>query len=345
MNDDYKLFVMKFLIGVMLLASAIFGLNAYIDPLWYFGGNRYSGINYTVNERLSKLNLYLKSPGSYDCIIFGSSGVTLLDPSLFKYHHCFNFSSSAGNVLDFIDYAKYIKALGVQPQLIIVGVDLFDFQSNKLKSDAPAEVKKLTSPPSALTTYLSWDAVALSIKTIRGQASTPRNYDKNFKGIILTQLLSPQSVKYMQDQIFRSPDSFVSTTEPATTDNIRYYQELRDIFSHSEYVGYVPHRSPRLMAKIESQGHLDSALEVIYQVSKVFDRFYDFSIPSEVTTNSSDTYDGLHFGPDTTRHIAEEINGDTQTPWLHLHEETYEQYRSDYRHRLDEYITKEPQKS
>jgi len=332
--DAYKAFFLEFLIAVTLLSAAIIAFNIYIDPLWYFGGNRFSGINYSFNGRESKLNLYLKSPGHYDCIVFGASAETLLDASLIKNHACFNFSFNAGNVLDFIDYAKYIKSLGAKPSLIVVGVDFYDFREKKLKSEAPDAVKNFTSPPSPLKLYFSWDALFLSYRTVRGDAPMPHNFDSNFKGIVLYDKIQPN----WRETVDKGYTIFYNTSSPVTADNLKYYEELRQIFPQATYIGYVPHVSAKVMAKIKFAGQLDPLLDVIYRVSKLFDRFYDFSVPSKTTIDSPDTYDGYHFTPDITRQVAEEINGNTTGACLDLQRETFEEYKNEYNRRLDDYI-------
>jgi len=65
---------------------------------------------------------------------------------------------------------------------------------------------------------------------------------------------------------------------------------------------------------------LEPTLRLIYQSGKVFDRFYDFTAPSEVSMLTDDTYDGFHYGMKTKIHEIEEINGDSRNNALHVHE-------------------------
>src|SRR5262249_52869702 len=129
---------------------AVMALNAYIDPLWYFGGNRFSGMNYAFNDRLSKLNVFLQSSGKYDCLIFGASSTATVDGDLIKGHRCFNFSFRAGNVHEYVDYAEYLAWLGYRPALVIVGVDLYNLQIENMPDDSPEEVRNFEPPPSVI---------------------------------------------------------------------------------------------------------------------------------------------------------------------------------------------------
>jgi hypothetical protein len=314
---------------------AIIAMNAYVDPLWYRGGNKFSGLNPSYQERIAKLNLFLKSAGSYDCIIFGGSTMATLNATLIKGHRCFNFSFAMGNIREFTLYAKYIKALGLSPSLIIVAVDRFAFTKQAVStSDVLEEVVELKAPPSMVETYLSlnmlkfsWDRITLPMKGDRYY------YDKDFKGVmsVATPFKPTQSII---DLWPNDPRELF----PVSAENLEYVKELRSVFKSAEFVGVAPYRSAWVSAKMKLSGVLEPTLRLIYQSGKVFDRFYDFTAPSEVSMLTDDTYDGFHYGMKTKIHEIEEINGDSRNNALHVHEETFEEYDSEYNRRVDAFI-------
>ena len=126
--ENYLYVIHLFLIISGLLISC-FLFNIFVDPLWYWKGNQLTQINLPSNERLSKINLFLQQPDNYNCFIFGSSRTTLLNQNEIKGYNCFNFSFSSGNINEFIDYAEYLKHKGYSPELVILGVDGFNFFS------------------------------------------------------------------------------------------------------------------------------------------------------------------------------------------------------------------------
>jgi len=335
--DAYRPFLTNFLATTALILLTVLGINSYIDPLWHFRGNLSTGINYAFSERDSKLNLFLRSPGQYDCIMFGSSATVIIDTDRIKGHHCFNFSFKGGGVRDFIDYAKYFKHIGFTPTLVLVSVDLYALQLKNLESYAPEYIKTLQPPPSAVESYLSWDALDFSFRTVLNVEPGPQNYDKNFKGILL-----PIKHKIMpRSELPPDLAKYYSTSNPVSDDNVKYYRELRDIFGPSTYIGFVPYRSTKIMLEMKAAGQLEPLLRAVYEIGKFFDRFYDFTIPAQITMEAKDSYDGFHFGVKTMAHITEEINGDTQQAFLRIDRETFGQYRDDYNRRIEEYIESE----
>src|SRR3546814_14604320 len=88
--------------AALCLAAAL-ALNAAVDPLWYFSGNRLGATNFAFNERLSKANLIEGHERDYDCVIFGDSRATLLPEQKIAGYRCFNFAFSSGVVREFID--------------------------------------------------------------------------------------------------------------------------------------------------------------------------------------------------------------------------------------------------
>ncbi|MGH1402757.1 MAG: hypothetical protein ACRBDL_00785 [Alphaproteobacteria bacterium] len=323
----YRLYVQAFLTSAMAFLSGLFLINALIDPLWYINGNQLQPFNLSFNERASKINRYLKNPAQYDCIIFGSSVVTLLDESKIEDFRCFNFSFSAGNVHEFISYAQYIKALGAKPKLVIVGVDYFNFMDEALIDKSPDFVKAHNSPPSVLSTYLSYDSFRFSVRSLQRRAPRNRNYDTNFIGFV-----SDSAKSYDPSEPRESGDDFslYYSVQPLSSDNTQYYKELRSIFSDAKYIGYVPLKSGWDTQSFMKQGYLENALSVMYETNRVFDEFYDFSVPSVLAFQRDDTYDGYHYGRKTTNHVLNGIFYGVDLYHIQAHELSEEGYMNAY---------------
>jgi hypothetical protein len=316
---------------IAALMGSAFTLNCLTDPLWYCGGNRISEINYIFDERVSKINLINKALDKYDSIVFGSSRSTTLDASKIEGHSCFNLSFAAGGVEEFVAYAKYLKERGFSPNLIIVGVDGFNFSPDRPKSTIPEFIQKNDAPPSILKSYFSIDALVFSYKIIRDPVPQRRYYDRSFSSDIIT-----KTGQYQPD-ILKS-DAIAARI---TLDAIDYYQKLLQVFPDANFVAYVPPISAWRVGRQYALGNLDSYLEAIYMTSRIFKRFYDFSIPSEVTSDTTLTCDGSHYTRETNDRIARILNGAPQEFGLALHDLSWDAYRQSFTEATESFLRNE----
>src|SRR5690606_18937132 len=138
-------------VAISLCGLAVL-LNLFVDPLWYWQGNQITGRNFPFNERLSRINLLLREgPAGYDCLIFGSSRVGLFDPTRILGYRCFVMTFSAGSVVEFLHYARYLFQLGLRPKLVIVGVDDYNYlPERRLPPEIPDFLRHHQPPPGIL---------------------------------------------------------------------------------------------------------------------------------------------------------------------------------------------------
>jgi hypothetical protein len=285
----------------MLTASGgVLTLNAAVDPLWYGRGNIVTGENFAFNERVAKLNLFLRHSDRYDCLIFGSSRTTLLDQTRIAGHTCANLAFSSGVVTEFIAYARYIKARGFSPKLVIVGVDAFNFWRD-MTPELPDFVARGAPPPGWLRAYLSAGALNFSRRTLQGDSPFVRYYDDTFVGRV-----GPDAPMY------DPPAPAELTAKGWSFDAARQdlYFELREIFPQARFVGYVPPVSAWLVVEeLYLARHIEQYLNAMAAIAGRFDAMYDFSIPSEITMRPENTYDGDHYGAAVNAAIADVLQG------------------------------------
>jgi hypothetical protein len=98
------------------------------------------------------------------------------------------------------------------------------------------------------------------------------------------------------------------TLGPFSRTGIEPYARLRAQFPGARLVGYVPPVSAYYVANLHVAGTLRSYLDAMQAVSRLFDEFYDFSVPSGVTRDPANTYDGSHYYPAINARIAEVLN-------------------------------------
>tara|TARA_R110002124_G_scaffold80273_4_gene212601 strand:+ start:577 stop:1602 length:1026 start_codon:yes stop_codon:yes gene_type:complete len=319
---------MRYLITMGLTAAlcclAVLTFNATVDPLWYFSGNRVTPVNFAFNERLSKANLIAGHENDYDCVIFGDSRVTLLPEDDIKGYHCFNFAISAGAISEFVDYAKWLKGRGFNPRLVIVGVSAGDFRERKAPRNVPDFVKEGGDATSPYIKYLSLDVLSMSWRTLFGKSPIDRVYDRHF-----------QSVVAVSDTY--DPKTPIRDVHAGPFDNrepMKKYRELRGLFPDAKFVGYTPPISAWAIADYENIHWLESYTGAIHDVSDVFDRYIDASIPSPATLDPANTYDGTHYARRVNAAVAALLVSGSVEPSLDVKSMSTSDMLKLYRQRL-----------
>ncbi|WP_340115290.1 hypothetical protein [Pelagibius sp. 7325] len=325
--------------GIALLGGGTAALNSVVDPLWYWQGNQIDGRNFIFNERIAKLNLLLQEPDAYDCLIFGSSRVTLLDQTGVEGYRCANLAFSAGKAVEFLAYARYLAGRGLRPKLVIVGIDDFNFLDEPHQPvDIPDFVQNGEAPPGLLHSYLSLTALDFTQRTLRHDSPLPRYYDEHFVGHVL-----PDTPPFDPPETLETPQyegDFLAS-------RAALYRELREAFPEAAFWGFVPPISAWKVAETRYLGGiLDGYLEAIPETAKIFDVLYDFSAPTAVTRRVDNTYDGSHYAPTVYKVIVERLQqASPEVPGdgfgLPVHAMTPQQYREAFLTRFDAFLAAE----
>lgn len=338
-SGHHRSYFSLFALVSALACFAVLAFNSLVDPLWYFHGNLFTGKNFAFNERQSKLNLLLQDPTSYDCLIFGSSRSTLLPAAAFAPYRCFNLAFSGGQVEEFVAFARYLKNAGLHPRYVVVGVDGFNFlESGRDAPSIPNYVGHMHAPPSFLQSYLSMDALRLSLRAVTGHSPLPRHYDRHFDARVSQNApafrpersLASEGLRRANVQLRRNP-RFVSA-------NAARFAELAAIFPDALTVAYVPPISAWHVDKMDKNGVLEGYIEALYATAAHFPVFIDFSMPSPITWRTDNTYDGSHYLPEVNRSIARALlAGFPQTWGVNPKQISANTYRLRYRTALDQF--------
>lgn len=305
--------------GMILLSS--FSINALVDPLWYFKGNVITSRNFAFNERISKVNRFLKNPGKYDCFIFGSSRTTLLNETQIEGYNCYNFSFSSGRVGEFLSYGEYLKKKGYEPKILIVGVDGFNFFSDDLNKNVPGFIKNDDDPPSVFKNYLTKDVLRFTKRTLSGDSPLPRYYNRDFTCDILdgTKPYNPNTEQGNNDNTEENEKKYNENA-------VKLYRKLFTIFPEARVIAYVPPVSVWRISKYKNDSLLENYLHGVYSVAKLGAALYDFSVPSYVTIDKSRTYDGSHYNVETNGMIAQTLNDAKERFGVYVNRYTFQRY-------------------
>lgn len=301
--------------AAVLVCGLAFAFNALVDPLWHFGGNRLTGENPHFNERLSKVNLLRRDPAHYDCIIFGSSRGTLMPGDAFAPYRCFNLSFASGQIEEFIAYADYLAVLGVQPKLVVVGVDGFNFmREGRDAPSIPDFVRMRHAPPGVLHDYLSVGSLSLSWQAVT-EAGTPRYYDRNFDCVIRAGTPPFDPARFLGAEGLQRADTRHRMSIPFSPENARLYGELAGRFPQARVLAYVPPVSAWRIDDMDRVGILDSYIDALYATARHFPRMIDFSVPDPRTTRTDNTYDGSHYSVALNRDMAARLMSGGEPVW------------------------------
>jgi hypothetical protein len=288
---------------VFLICGGVFAINALVDPLWYLGGNKLFPRNYPFNERVAKTNQFLAAgPASFDCLVFGSSRATLLDARRIQGHRCFNYAFSAGHVREFIAFARYARAVGANPRLLIVNADAESFDEGKARTlNVPPFIDAMRAPPGMAASYASYDALGFSLATIMGDRFSARFYDGQLAGDVRPEMSSYQ---------FREHVVAGMTGGAYGGGAVADFADLRAIFPAARAVGFVAPVSAAVVAMRQAEGSLEGLLDAVHGAARVFDAMHDFSVPSAITADPRNYYDDSHFHRYVYDMIAGLMNGE-----------------------------------
>ncbi len=310
-----------------LLLGSVAGINWLIDPLWYSHGNILTGKNFAFNERITKTNLFFRTKDreNYDCIIFGSSRVTTLRPSELSNHNCFNYALKGAEIPDFVSYANFLQEQNINPKIVYIGVDGLNFVEQERKEQPPISIDSLKTP-SFLQAYLSSDVLLFSAMTILGISPDPANYyDQNF-----------EPVDFANPPVYEGKFYKPASQQKCDLASVETFISLQKFFPNAKFVAYVPPRSAwSMINETYARGLTDCELLAFYKLSQNYDAMYDFSIPSEVTKNPRNTFDGSHYSVETNNKIAKILQGGTDGDFgIRIDKYTFEDYRAAYRQKL-----------
>ncbi|ARN74093.1 hypothetical protein BST96_08135 [Oceanicoccus sagamiensis] len=299
-------------------------INIYMDPLWYFDGNKLTKQNFAFNERLSKPNRYIKTSDNYDCLILGSSRATLLNESLIEGYNCYNFAFSGGKTEEYLAYSKWLNNRGASPRRIIIAIDDRDFTIVPGPINIPDFIQANSAPPVFWKNYLTLGSLNMSRRLLANISPLPRYYDDEFYCRIFD--TAPVYKPELEDR-----------SQVVLKENIaELYRELKGIFKNSEFIAYI---TPVSTWKVASRTERESKhyFQSAYAISTLFNPLYDFSIPSDRTSKTDNTYDGDHYSVELNNEISTVLNNGTTGFGIKVNDLSERDYINIYTKALNKY--------
>jgi len=331
----------RYIAVVFATAAAAVGsvltVNLLVDPLWYLNGNVLTGMNFQYNERHSKAYRFLRDPGRYDCVIFGSSTGSLLNENKIEGYRCFNFSFAHATPQEYVTYARYVRRHLKQVRMVIVSADAYSLLDKEPVDRSPDFVREAgREPPSLWRAYLSRKTLRFSIDTLLDARKKGIYYRADF-----TAAVHPDSPSYEPEG--RLSDDFERRFGHKATDrfserHIALYREIRDLFPEARFVGVSPPIAAHYVGFLRLAETLDDLLQAKYELSRMFDRYYDFSLPSPTTKDPANTYDGEHFALPWNDRVVAIVNGRGSDFGVPMHALSLASYRTLFLASIDDFI-------
>ena len=148
--------------------------------------------------------------------------------------------------------------------------------------------------------YLSLKCLIFSLKSIFDIPHLLNGYDKNFEPFVFKDK-AQRYKNYINLPLKKEGDNenFFSNTET--------YQKLRDLYPSTKFIGFIHPFHPKYPINRFQSNRINNFIFTAHSISKNFDRFYDFSLPSEINSNPANTYDGSHYYSNVYELVVDKI--------------------------------------
>lgn len=303
-------FVVVYGLTLVGCLGGVGGVMAVIDPLWYFGGNRLIPRNLPFDERQSKTNQLPQTEPRPNCLILGSSTALKLNGELFQRHRCFNYAFSGGRIEEMALYAARSQRLGLDPQVIYVGIDDFNFSDDFVEGwdtqDLQRRLRAATEPnPPPYRAYGSWAVLGFALEsTFWPQRRIGRDrhyYDADLQARPVATLPTYRPQLTQPDRPYRCH----------TAKKLPFYRAIARTFPEAEIVGFVPPRSAwATLNRLHRTGLTACYGDAIAAIAQTYDRVYDFGLPTApMSRDRTLTPDGIHYQPQVQAYVASVLEG------------------------------------
>jgi hypothetical protein len=321
-------FLLAFVSTFLVLVALYLAAYREVDPDSEYGTGTFPAPLANARETKQKLFKAYAASHPVDGLILGSSRSMLLEPALadrLSGHTFFNFSVQNAMVEDYLAIYRWVREQGVEPKMLVVGVDVEAFDpadkiDERLRHNEPLFTALNGSPPSSLSSLaetVTRSGDELNIENAEGIA---KGVELKLRPAKQTDVVEADGhTEYpLDDELVRSGkfdlERLIGQTIPTYAANYRNMdrlsprreQWLRDLVSEAQSRGakvilWVPPLHPETVRALnQSTPYGERLKDVVAFVENLATEFpgtvsaYDLSSPDKFGGNDQDWRDGAH---------------------------------------------------
>lgn len=312
------------LLGAALLGGGLIaGLNALVDPWWFFAqANPFNRVQEDIDERAQKTNWLAARAGSFDAVLIGSSRSTYIAQGDFAPAlRLFNYAVNAMTPREYQPYLDHFAAVNGRPKAVYLGVDLFASRAKPVFAAAPPSfyLARAGDPRYLAGSLLSLATAGYSLRSVQASlglapSRKPERYDRanlRYFGRPITAAMRDRnllrSLEQYRTQVY-GPDFVYDAGLPEV------WARLRDAYRDARIVVFTTPESAPLFALMVRMGRFPDYERWLSDLVGAFGEVWDFMGPNSVTGDPTNYLDAHHFTPEVGRLIVARVNGAEPPP-------------------------------
>jgi hypothetical protein len=307
------------LLGALLLgAGAVAGVNALVDPLWFFPhAHPLNRVQVGFDERAQKTNRLRAHRGQFDAVLFGSSRSTYLDQHDFAPWSLFNHAVNAMWPQEYRPYLDHFTEVnGRTPGLVVLGVDFFGSHDGVVGKWQPPEtyLRQAGDPRYVLGSLLNLELLRRSLVTAARSAGLVAPLEQ----LDYYDRRNVRHSRQVMDETFRASEVLddlevfrarVYTDYDYNERLPELWRGLRAAYPNTRFLVFTTPIAAPMFALLVREGRLGDYERWIGDLTAAFGEVWDFMGLNSVTTDLSRYRDAQHFDPGIGRLIADRLLG------------------------------------
>ncbi|MFO1072716.1 MAG: hypothetical protein U1E17_08565 [Geminicoccaceae bacterium] len=321
-SEAARRFLAVFLGVVALGCTLVVGLNALIDPWWFFAqANPLNRVQEDVDERAQKTNWLEARKGEFDAVLIGSSRASYIDRHDFAPLKLFNYAVNAMTPREYQPYLDHFAAVNGRPKVIYLGVDLFTSRVKPVFDLAPPEfyLGRAGDPRYLASALLSLETAGYSLRSVQGSlgldpARKPERYDRDdvrYFGRTITEEMRYRNLLRSLEQ-YRTKVYGADFVYDAGLPEV--WRHLRESYPEARIVVFTTPTSEPLFSLMVQMGRFPDYERWLADLVGTFGEVWDFMGLNSITTEQHHYLDAHHFEPAVGRLIVARINGGMLPP-------------------------------
>jgi hypothetical protein len=302
-----SLILLLILTGLLACTAAIV---AFFDPLCCTGmvskNNRMIPV---IDARLQKTNILIHNKNNYNALLLGSSRVEQFKQKDFLPLRVFNYAAPAMYVDELKEYIDlFLRVNGRNPEIIFLGLDFYG-SNVKMHRHArpPGYYIKTCSSPLPLGTFLSYYSLKYSLRMAFCERDGI-NYDRVTIDKLTEygsregaeRLLEGDKVRYAE--IFYGDYVYNSDYRPLL-------QSLKERYGQIRFVVFTTPETMQLFQVLVDEKRLGDYERWLGDIVDVFGSVYNTMLPTSLTMNRDNFFDGNHLYPEKATPVVRLITG------------------------------------